>query len=102
MQLCHVEEEVGAQGAVTSVHRRRSNGTTGDGLGMAVPNHLLGEPVLPDGGMLLLELARVFPHPRPESHDGGPETGVRNSSALWGISKFQDAGTMPQGSVTRD
>ena len=58
--------------------------TTGDGRSRTVPYHLLGEPVLPDGGILLLEMARVFPHPRPESHDGGPETGVRNSSALWG------------------
>ena len=70
-------------------------GRAGDGCGRAVPHHLLGEPVLPDGGMLLLELARVLPHPGPESHDGCPEVGVRDCSAevgvrdcsaLWGIS----------------
>ena len=86
MGPCHVEEEAGAPRAVTSVHRRGSDGTTGDGRGRAVPHHLLGEPVLPDGGMLLLEMARVLPHPRPERHNGGPEVGVRDSSELWGIS----------------
>ena len=29
-----------------------------------------------DCGMLLLEMARVFPHPRPEGHDGSTEAGV--------------------------
>ena len=86
MRLCHVEEEAGASGAVTSVHLRGSDGTTGDGRGRAVPHHLLGKSVLSDGGMLLLEMASVLPHPRPESHDGDPEVGVRDSSALWGIS----------------
>ena len=73
-------------GAATLVHCRGSDGTTCDGRGRAVPHHLLEEPVMPDGGMLLLEMARVLPHPRPESHDGGPEVGVRDCSALWGIS----------------
>ena len=86
MRLCHVKEEAGASGTVTSVHRQGSNGTSGDGSSRAVPHHFLGEPVLPDGGMLLLEMARVLPHPRPESHEGGPEVGVRDSSALQGIS----------------
>ena len=58
----------------------------GDGRGRAVPHHLLGEPVLSDGGMLLLEMARVLPHSGPESHDGGSEAGVQDCSALWGIS----------------
>ena len=51
-------------------------------LAMDVPNHLLRKPVLPDGGMLFLEMARVFPHSQPESHNGGTEIGVRNSGAL--------------------
>ena len=36
----------------------------------------LGKPVLPDGGMLFLEMARVFPHSGTEGHDGSIEIGV--------------------------
>ena len=46
------------------------------------PNHLLRKPVLLDGGLLFLEMARVFPHSRPESHYGCTEIGVRNSGAF--------------------
>ena len=51
----------------------------------AVPHHLLGEPVLPDGGMQFLVVARVFPHSVPEGHDGSTETGVRDSDVLWSL-----------------
>ena len=57
MRRCHVKEEAGASGTVTSVHPRGSNGTSGNGRGRAVPHHFLGEQVLPDGGMILLEMA---------------------------------------------
>ena len=76
MRLCHVEEEAGTREPLHQFIVR-------------VPMERLvmdvAEPVLPDGGMLLLEMARVLPHPRPESHDGGQEAGVRDCGALWGI-----------------
>ena len=57
MRLCHVEEEAGTAGAATPVLCRGSDGTAGNGRGRAVPDHLLGEPVMSDGGMLFLKMA---------------------------------------------
>ena len=70
MRLCHFEEEAGTPGIAAPVHCRGSDVMFGDGSGGAVPHHLLREAVLSDGGILLLEMARVFPHPGPEGHDG--------------------------------
>ena len=44
------------------------------------------KPVLPDGGMLFLKMARVFPHPGPEGHDGHSEASIRDCGALWSVS----------------
>ena len=63
MRLYHVEEEAGTPGAATLVHCLGSDGTTGDGRGRAIPRHLLGEPVLPDGGCYFLKWLECFPRP---------------------------------------
>ena len=57
-------------GAATSIHRRGPDGTPSDGRGQTISHHLDGESILPHGGVLFLKMARVFPHPRSESHDG--------------------------------
>ena len=70
MQLRNAEETTGTTGAVAPIHRRGSDGTLGDGCRRSLPCHLDREPILPHGGMLLFEMARMFPHPGPEGHDG--------------------------------
>ena len=60
----------GPKGAAAPIHRRSSDGTLGDGRRWSLPCHLDGEPILPHGGMLLFEIARVPPHPGSEGHDG--------------------------------
>ena len=44
--------------------------TAGDGCPRTLPRHLGREPILPHGGMLLFEMARVLPHPGSEGYDG--------------------------------
>ena len=70
MRLGNVEEMTGKTGAVAPIHRWGSDGTLGDGRRRFLPCHLDREPILPQGGMLLFEMARLFPHPGPEGHDG--------------------------------
>ena len=70
MRLRNAEETTGTTGAVAPIHRRGSDGTLGDGRRRSLPCHLDREPILPHGGMLLFEMARVFSHPGPEGHDG--------------------------------
>ena len=70
MRLRNTEETRGTTGAVAPIHRRGSDGTLGDGSCRSLPCHLDREPILPHGGMLLFEMARVLPHPGPEGHDG--------------------------------
>ena len=62
MRLRNVEETEGTAGAAAP--------TVGDGCRRSLPCHLDGEPILPHGGMLLFEMARVLPHPGSEGHDG--------------------------------
>ena len=69
MRPCNAEETTGTTGAVTSIHRWGPDGTLGDGRRRSLPCHLDGKPILPHGGMLLVEMARMFPHPGPEGHD---------------------------------
>ena len=68
-----------------SVYRRGPYGTPGNGCGRTIPHHLHRESILPDGGVLFLEMARVFPHPGPEGHDGRSEAGIRDVGTLWSI-----------------
>ena len=56
MRLRNAEETTGTTGATTSIHRRGPDGTLGDGRGWALPHHLDGEPILPHGGVLFLEM----------------------------------------------
>ena len=72
-------------GAATPIRHRGPDGTIGDGLGRTVPHHLNRKPAFPDSGMLFLEMARVLSHPRPQSHDGGSEAGVRGRGTVWSI-----------------
>ena len=57
MRLRDAEETTGTTGAATSIHRRGPDRTLGDGRGWALPRHLNGEPILPYGGVLFLEVA---------------------------------------------
>ena len=60
MQLRDAEETTGTtgtSGAATSIHHRGPDGTLGDGCRRALPHHLDGEPILPHGGVLFLEMA---------------------------------------------
>ena len=57
MRLRDDEETTGTAGATTSIHRRGPDGTLGNGLGWAISHHLDGEPILPHGGVLFLEMA---------------------------------------------
>ena len=57
MRLRDAEETMGTMGAATSIHCRGPDGTIGDGRGWALPFHLDGEPILPHGGVLFLEMA---------------------------------------------
>ena len=57
-------------GAATSVYRRGPDGTPGNGCGRIISHHLDGESILPDGGVLFPEMARVFPHPGSAGQDG--------------------------------
>ena len=68
MGLCNAdhEEVTVTRRTVTSIHHRGADGTPVNGCGRTIPHHLHREPVLPDGGMLFLEMAQVFPHPGPE------------------------------------
>ena len=70
MRLRNVEETEGTTRAAAPIHRRVSDGTVGDGRRWTLPCHLDGEPIRPHGGMLLLEMARVLPHPGSEGYDG--------------------------------
>ena len=70
MRLRNAEETTGTKGTVTSIHRRGLDGTLDDGCRRSLPRLLDGKPILPHGGMLLFETARVFPHPGPEGQDG--------------------------------
>ena len=56
MLLRDAEETTGTTGATTSIHRRGPDGTLGDRRGWALPHHLDGEPILPHGGVLFLEM----------------------------------------------
>ena len=57
MRLRDAEEMTGTTGAATSIHRRGPDEMLGDGHGWAIPHHLDGEPILPHGGVLFLEMA---------------------------------------------
>ena len=57
MRLRDDEETTVTAGATTSIHRRGPDGTLGNGLGWAISQHLDGEPILPHGGVLFLEMA---------------------------------------------
>ena len=70
MRLRNVEETERTAGAAAPIHRRGSDGTVGDGRRRTLPCHLDGEPILPNRGMLLFEMARVLPHPGSEGYDG--------------------------------
>ena len=70
MRLRNVEETEGTTRAAAPIHRRGSDGTVGDGSRRTLPCHLGREPILPHGGMLLFEMARVLPHPGSEGYDG--------------------------------
>ena len=70
MRLRNVEEMTGTTGAVAPIRRLGSDGTLGDGRHRSLPCHLDREPILPHGGMLFFEMARVLPHPGPEGQDG--------------------------------
>ena len=63
MRLRDAEEMTGTAGTVTSIRPWGPDGTLGDGCRRALPHHLDGEPILPHGGVLFFEMARVFPHP---------------------------------------
>ena len=58
------EATAGTPGATLQYIYRGSHGdTTGHGCRRALSRHLLQEPILPDGGMLYLQVVRVFPIP---------------------------------------
>ena len=61
------------------------DGTPCNGCGWTVPHHFHRKPVLPDGGMLFLKMAQVFPHSGPEGHKGRSEASIRDCGALWNI-----------------
>ena len=63
MRLRNVEETEGTTRAAAPIHRRGSDGTVGNGCRRTLSCHLGREPILPHGGMLLFEMARVLPHP---------------------------------------
>ena len=69
MRLRNAEETEGTTRAAAPIHRRGSDGTVGDGCRRTLPCHLVREPILPHGGMLLFEMARVLPHPGSEGYD---------------------------------
>ena len=71
MRLHAAEEEEGPTGTPTPVYSWGADGMVGHGCGMTKPRHVVREPVLSDGGMLFLEMAGVFPRPRPEGDHGG-------------------------------
>ena len=56
-------------GAAPPIHRRGSDGMIGHGRRRTLPCPFGREPVLPHGGVLLFEMARVLPDPGPEGHD---------------------------------
>ena len=69
VRLCNVEETQGTAGAAPPIRHRGSDGTIGHGRRRTLPCHFGREPVLPYGGVLLLEMARVLLDPGPEGHD---------------------------------